>query len=107
MNYVLHNIPATTETPDKLVKFLARYAGFLIEKLGGYPEFHVVLASSRREDFFKVFCRCVKAGEGEAPWTDAEWCFHHGALLLIDLDAISGLFFPEEEVFSSNFIMEN
>ena len=72
VDYVLHNIPVATETPDKLVKFLARYAGFLIEKLGGYPEFHAVLAGSVREDFFKVFCRCVKAGEGEAPWTNAE-----------------------------------
>jgi len=72
MGYVLHNIPAATEKPDKLVKFLARYAGFLIEKLGGYPEFHAVLASSAREDFFRVFCRCLKAGEVQAPWTDAE-----------------------------------
>jgi len=72
MSYVLNNIPAATETPDKLVKFLARYAGSLIEKLGGYPEFHAVLASSAREDFFRVFCRCLKAGEVQAPWTDAE-----------------------------------
>ena len=72
IDYVLHNIPVATETPDKQVKFLAMYAGFLIEKLGGYPEFHAVLAGSAREDFFKVFCRCVKAGEDEAPWTDAE-----------------------------------
>jgi len=72
MGYVLHNIPVTTETPDKLVKFLERYAGFLIEKLGGYPEFHAVLAGSTRESFFKVFCKLVKAGEGEAPWIDAE-----------------------------------
>ncbi|PUU79452.1 hypothetical protein B9Z19DRAFT_979589 [Tuber borchii] len=72
IDFVLQNIPAATETPDKLVKFLARYAGYLIEKLGGYPEFHAVLAGSAREDFFKVFCGCVKAGEGKAPWTDAE-----------------------------------
>jgi len=72
MGYVLHNIPVATETSDKLVKFLARYAGYLIEKLGGYPEFHAVLASSTREGFFKVFCKLVKAGEGEAPWIDAE-----------------------------------
>ena len=69
MDYVL---PVATDTQDKLVKFLARYAGFLIEKLGGYPEFHAVLATSGRDDFFKVFCKWVKAGEGEAPWTDAE-----------------------------------
>ena len=72
MDYVLHNIPAAAGTPDKLVKFLARYAGYLIEELGGYPEFHAVLAGSGREDFFKVFCRCMRAGESEAPWTDAE-----------------------------------
>ena len=72
MDYVLRNIPAATETPDKLVKFLARYAGYLIEELGGYPEFHAVLAGSAREDFFKVLCRWVKAGDGEAPWADAE-----------------------------------
>ena len=72
MDYVLHNIPATPETPDKLVKFLARYAGYLIEELGGYPEFHAVLKGSAQEDFFKVFCGCVKAGKGGVPWTDAE-----------------------------------
>jgi len=72
MEYALNNIPATPENPDKLVKFLARYAGYLIEELGGYPEFHAVLEGSAREDFFKVFCRCVKAGEGGVPWTDAE-----------------------------------
>jgi len=72
MDYVLQNRPVATETPDKLVKFLARYAGYLIGKLGGYPEFHAVLANSAREDFFKVFCKWVKAGEGEAPWTDTE-----------------------------------
>jgi len=72
MDYVLHNVPVTSQTSDKLVKFLARYAGFLIENLGGYPEFHAVLASSRREDFFRVFCSWVKAGAGEAPWADAE-----------------------------------
>jgi len=68
MDYVLHNMPAATETPDKLVKFLARYAGFLIEELGEYPEFHAVLASSAREDFFREFCRCLRAEEDEAPW---------------------------------------
>ena len=104
---MFHSIPATTETLDKLVKFLARYGGFLIEKLGRYPEFHVVLASSRREDFFKVFCRCVKAGESEALSTDAEWCFHYGVFLLVDLDAFSGLQFPEEELFPHGFIIEN
>ncbi|PUU79451.1 hypothetical protein B9Z19DRAFT_979681 [Tuber borchii] len=72
MEYVLQNIPAATKTPDKLVKFLARYAGYLIEELGEYPEFHAVLAGSERKDFFKVFCGCVEAGEEEAPWTDAE-----------------------------------
>ena len=72
IDYVLHNIPVATETPDKLVKFLARYAGFLIEKLGGYPEFHAVLAGSAGEGFFKVFCRCLEAREAVAPWTNAE-----------------------------------
>jgi len=72
MGYVLHNIPAATDTPDKLVEFLARYAGFFIEKLGWYPEFRAVRAGFVREDFFRAFCRCLKAGEGEAPWTHAE-----------------------------------
>ena len=72
MDYVLNNIPATPKIPDKLVKFLARYAGYLIKELGGYSEFHAVLEGSAREDFFKVFCKCVKAGEGGVPWADAE-----------------------------------
>ena len=72
MDYVLNSILVTAGTPDKLVKFLARYAGFFVEELGGYPEFHTVLATSAGTDFFKVFCRWVKAGGGKAPWTDAE-----------------------------------
>ena len=52
IDYVLHNIPVTAQMLDKPVKFLARYAGLLIEKLGGYPEFHAVLASSVQEEFF-------------------------------------------------------
>ncbi|PUU79453.1 hypothetical protein B9Z19DRAFT_979717 [Tuber borchii] len=72
MDYVLNSILVTAGTSDKLVKFLARYAGCFIEELGGYPEFHTVLATSAGTDFFKVFCRRVKAGDGKAPWTDAE-----------------------------------
>ena len=72
MDYVLYSIPPTPERSDKLVTFLARYAGYLIEELGGYPEFHAVLEGSGREDFFKVFCRCVKAGEGGVPLADVE-----------------------------------
>ena len=53
IDYVLHNIPVTAQMLDKPVKLLARYAGFLIEKLGGYPEFQAVLASSVREEFFQ------------------------------------------------------
>ncbi|CUS14355.1 unnamed protein product [Tuber aestivum] len=70
MEYVLDNIPATTESTDRLVKFLARYSGYLIEKIGGYPEFHLALASSAREDFFRVFCKWVKAEKEKEPWDD-------------------------------------
>jgi len=72
MDYVLHNIPVANKTSDELVKFLARYAGFLIEKLLEYPEFHKVVEISVRGEFFREFCRYLKAGEGEAPWTYAE-----------------------------------
>ena len=72
MEYVLNSTLDTAGTPDKLVRFLARYAGFFIVELGGYPEFHTVLATSAGTDFFKVFCRWVKAGDGKPPWADAE-----------------------------------
>ena len=72
MDYVLNSILVTAGTPDKLVRFLARYAGFFIEELGEYPEFHTVLAASAGTDFFKVFCRWVKVGDVKALWTDVE-----------------------------------
>jgi hypothetical protein len=72
MEFVLDNIPATTETTDRLVKFLARYSGYFVEQIGGYPEFHALLASSAREDFFRVFCKWVRAGGDREPWTDIE-----------------------------------
>ncbi|RPB05886.1 hypothetical protein L873DRAFT_1796727 [Choiromyces venosus 120613-1] len=68
MEYVLDNIPVTSEKPDELVKFLAGYAGFLIGKLGEYPEFHAVLAGSAREDFFREFCSWVGTVMDKAPW---------------------------------------
>ncbi|KAG0635307.1 hypothetical protein HOY80DRAFT_457052 [Tuber brumale] len=72
MEYVLDNIPAATETTDRLVKFLARYSGYFVRKIGGYPEFHALLASSAREDFFRVFCKWVNPVGDRYPWTDIE-----------------------------------
>ncbi|RPA88371.1 hypothetical protein L873DRAFT_1824589, partial [Choiromyces venosus 120613-1] len=68
IEYVLENIPVTSERLDELVKYLAGYAGYLINKLGQYPEFHAVLAGSAREDFFRVFFSWVTARRDRVPW---------------------------------------
>ena len=57
LDYRLYSILVTTGTQGRLVKLVARYAGFLNEGVGGYPRIHTVLATSVWTDVFIVFCR--------------------------------------------------
>ena len=70
VEYALENTPEAPTTTDKLLEFLAKCTAWVIRSRGPtWKQFHRLLASIDRKDFFAVFCKYI----GQKAHTTRPW----------------------------------